>query len=250
MFCPDCGKDITEGQSFCQHCGGKISGPELTGETRGKTPWEDREAHGFFNGLTKTLKSSLFTPVQFFQKMPVKGGLTDPMLYALITGMVGVMISYAWQILLEDSFRGFMPAELGAVAGYNIFQSFGLAFLAILAPFMIIIALFIWAGVLHLLLMLVSGAKNGFEATFRAASYSYGAYIFMALPFCGGLIAFVWCIVLAIIGLREAHGTSGGKASFAVLFPLIVCCIGAVLIAVLIAGTMAASFGAMSHQWR
>ena len=25
MFCPHCGKEITEGQLFCRHCGGRIT---------------------------------------------------------------------------------------------------------------------------------------------------------------------------------------------------------------------------------
>lgn len=248
MFCPHCGKDITEGQAFCQHCGGMLEKPESTADLREKTPWEDRALQGFIGGLLKTMKGSLFTPAEFFRKMPVKGGLTDPLLYALIVGMIGMMASYVWQIMLEDTFRGFIPAEMKAAAGYNIFHGIGMAVLAVITPFMIIVALFVWAGILHLLLMLVHGSKNGFEATFRAVSYSYGANIFMALPFCGGFVALVWSIVLAIIGLKEAHGTSGGRASFAVLFPLIACCVGVVLIAMLIAGTMAS--GAILHQWR
>ena len=122
---------------------------------------------------------------------------------------------------------------------------------AILTPFILIASLFIWAGILHLLLMMVRGAKNGFEATFRVVSYSVGAYVFLMIPFCGAIISALWTIVIAIIGLKEAHETTGGKASFAVLFPLIMCCAVVMLFFLLVLGTVASSFGTMPHQpWK
>jgi len=53
------------------------------------------------------------------------------------------------------------------------------------------------------------------------------------IPFCGGMIAGVWNIVLEIIGLARAHETDTGKAVLAVLLPIIVCCGGAILLGVL-----------------
>lgn len=250
MFCPHCGKEIAEGQVFCQHCGGRIPAPEPADALRAKVAWEDRESLGFFTGLFRTIKESLFTPADFFRKMGVTGGLSDPLLYALITGMAGIMVSYFWQILLQDSFQGMLPANMKG-AGFDFFRNVGMAAVAILLPFVIIIWLFIWSGFLHLLLMLVGGAKNGFETTFRVVSYAYGANLFMVVPVCGGFLAILWSVVISIIGLKEAHGTSGGKASFAVLFPLILCCGMAFLAVAMILGVAAASLGNFpGHQWR
>jgi hypothetical protein len=99
--------------------------------------------------------------------------------------------------------------------------------------------------------MIVRGAKNGFEATFRVVSYSIGAYVFLMVPFCGAIISGLWTVVLAIIGLKEAHGTTGGKAAFAVFFPLIMCCAIVMLFSLLVLGTVVSSFGTMPHQpWK
>jgi hypothetical protein len=181
--------------------------------------------------------------------MNVTGGLSDPLLYALIVGMAGVMTSYFWQILFQETFQGFMTPDMKG-AGLDFFRNIGMAAVAIVSPFLIIFGLFLWSGFLHLLLMLVRGAKNGFEATFRVVSYANGANLFLAIPFCGGMIALIWTMVISIIGLKEAHGTSGGKASFAVLFPLILCCGLAMLVVLMIIGAAAASIGTMQHQWR
>jgi len=249
MYCPHCGKEIADGQAFCQYCGKGVAEPTQQGAgIREKTPWEARETEGFFGGLINTLKSALFTPTEFFRKMSVTGGLTDPLLYALITGMAGMMISYFWQVLLQGTIQNFMPPEFRGAAGYDMFQGLGIAVLAGLSPFMIIFGLFVAVGIIHLFLLMVKGSRHGFEGTFRVVSYSYGANIFQAIPFCGSLIALVWTIVLVIIGLKESQETSGGKAAFAALFPIVLCCAVVAIGAVLMMGVIAASVGELSPQ--
>lgn len=246
MFCPYCSNEVNDGQLFCHVCGKRISpAPEAGVPGRARTPWEDRQQLGFFNGLAATLRESLFSPGDFFRRMHVTGGIADPLLYAMIVGVVGIMVLYVWQIIFQDAFHGYLPSDMQGAGAIDMFSGMGIAFLAIFMPFLIILSLFLWSGTLHLLLMMVRGANNGFEATFRAVAYSYGAYLLMAIPFCGGLIATVWNLVIVIIGLKEAHGTSGGKTSFAVLFPLILCCAAVVLIALLVLGAAAASFGTL-----
>lgn len=249
MFCPHCGKEIADNQAFCQHCGSRISPEPVPGMGgREKTPWEDRDNRGFFGGLLKTVKAALFDPTDFFKKMPVTGGLADPLIYALIVGMVGMMFSYLWQILFQGLIQSYMPAEMKTMQGYNMFRGIGLAFMAFIAPFIVILGLFISTGIMHLFLMMVKGARAGFEATFRVASYSYSTNLLNVVPFCGGLIAMVWSIVLLIIGLKEAHETSGGKAAFAVLAPFVLVFVCCILMVFLFMGVLAASFGSMMQQ--
>jgi hypothetical protein len=59
------------------------------------------------------------------------------------------------------------------------------------------------------------------------------------IPFCGGLIAGIWKIVLYCIGLARAHETDTGRAVIAVLLPLIICC-GAVLLIAMMFGALGA----------
>ncbi|HSA77965.1 MAG TPA: YIP1 family protein [Nitrospirota bacterium] len=248
MFCPHCGKEIAEGQVFCQHCGAKLVEAAPISRPRERTNWEDRESRGFLSGLFTTLNEVLFHPSVFFKKMPVTGGLTDPLLYALIFGMAGLIFSYFWQILLQGAMQGVMIPGMKAAPGQNIFGGIVMAVLAFLSPFLIILGLFITSGILHVCLMLVRGARSGFEATFRVVAYSNSAYIFLVVPFCGSLLAAVWAVVLTIIGLREAHETTGGKAAFAVFLPVVVCC-GLVLVAIaLFMGAAAASLGTIMQM--
>jgi hypothetical protein len=249
MFCQNCGKEIAEGQAFCQSCGFRLvadEAPVMPDSGRYKTPWEDRATNGFFNGLFKTVKDVIFSPSDFFKKMPVTGGLTDPLLFAMIIGMVGLMFASVWDLLLHDSMQGFMTPKMRAAAGGGMSSEIASPLGTLMLPFLLIIWLFVVSGVLHLFLMMVRGERAGFEATFRVVNYSVSPFLFMAIPYCGMLITMVWVLTLTVIGLRDAHETTGGKATVAVLFPLLFCCGMAV---VLLMGAIASFFGDMMQMY-
>ena len=103
--------------------------------------------------------------------------------------------------------------------------AFVLPLIALFAPVFIVCGLLVGSAILHLMLMIVGGAKNGFGATLRAFSYSRAAEVFQVLPFCGAFLAFIGGILLLIQGLAVAHRIPLGKATLAVLLPLVVCCI-------------------------
>ncbi|MFA5072525.1 MAG: YIP1 family protein [Nitrospirota bacterium] len=253
MFCPHCGKEITEGQLFCSSCGANLIAqiPEVVsaGGGRSKTPWEERGTIGYVKGLFGTVQHVLFKPSDFFKKMQITGGLTDPLLYALIMGMIGLMFFYFWQVLLKGVTQGFLPPQMAA-AGPPMFEGVSIALLAILSPVLIITGLFLSAGILHVCLMILQGARSGFEATCRVAAYAYSAHIFLVAPFCGGLVGGIYTIVITIIGLREVHEITGGKAAMAVFFPLILCCGMAFLLIVMSMGALVASFGTLMQMQR
>lgn len=50
------------------------------------------------------------------------------------------------------------------------------------------------------------------------------------MPFCGQLVAWIWTVVLYVIGLGEAHRVGYGKSAAAVLLPIVLlcCCCAAV----------------------
>ena len=92
----------------------------------------------------------------------------------------------------------------------------------ILAPIFAAIGLFIGAGILHLLVMLIVGSGNsGFEGTFRVSAYSSVTSLVSWIPFIGW-IARLYGIYLAIMGMREVHNTTTGRAALVVLIPAVV----------------------------
>ena len=206
---------------------------------RSGLPWEHRQERGFFNAFIETLAMVLTKPDLAFRTMKTEGGLAEPLIYALIGGCLGGIVSLLFSLGLQSMglFTGQRDA-FGVMAGMGIGS---IAFI-VLIPIFIVVGLFIGAAIVHLCLMIVGGANKSFEVTFRVLAFSQGSTgPLQMIPVCGGLIAGVWALVVNCIGLARAHETSTGRAVLAVLLPLVVCCGGGILIAIGVWSAMSAA---------
>ena len=92
----------------------------------------------------------------------------------------------------------------------------------LLAPIWGAVGIFLVSLIQQLLVRLIVGATNsGFQATFRVASYTQVTSLVNWIPFIGPLLA-LYGIYLSIVGIREMHETTTGKAALVVLMPFIV----------------------------
>jgi hypothetical protein len=191
-------------------------------------PWEHRQERGFFNAFIETLTMVLTRPAEAFNVMKREGGLGEPLIYALIGGCAGGIVSFLFSLgfhsigLLADKNN-----SLVAMTGMGI----GSVAMIILLPLFLVIGLFIGSGIVHLCLMIVGGANQSFETTFRVLAFTQGSTgPLQIVPVCGGVISVVWALVCNCIGLARAHETDTGRAVLAVFLPLIVCCGGLTLV--------------------
>ena len=200
--------------------------PSVSGSSgpRSGLPWDHRQERGFFNAFIETLVMVLTKPSEAFTVMKREGGFGEPLIYAIIGGWVGGVISFLFSLGLHSvGFFADRHNAFTAMAGMGI----GSAAIVILLPVLIVICLFIGSAVVHLCLMIVGGANQSFETTFRVLAFSQGSTgPLQIIPICGGLIAGVWALVCNCIGLARAHETDTGRAVLAVFLPLIVCCGG------------------------
>ena len=200
--------------------------PSVSGSSgpRSGLPWDHRQERGFFNAFIETLVMVLTKPSEAFTAMKREGGFGEPLIYAIIGGWVGGIISFLFSLGLHSvGFFADRHNALTAMAGMGIRS----AAIVILLPVLIVICLFIGSAVVHLCLMIVGGANQSFETTFRVLAFSQGSTgPLQIIPICGGLIAGVWALVCNCIGLARAHETDTGRAVLAVFLPLIVCCGG------------------------
>lgn len=161
----------------------------------------------------------------------------DPLLFGLIGGCAGAIMTIIYQLLFRSF--GFANQDNLFLSKFGFGVSGFVIFDLILTPVKVGIGLFIFAGIFHLCLMLFGGATRSFETTFRVNAYAVGAaYLFCLVPMCGGLVAFVYLIVLLTIGLARAHQTTTGKALMAVLAPFILCCVVVGVFALLLGGAI------------
>ena len=76
------------------------------------------------------------------------------------------------------------------------------------------------AAVTHAVLAMAGGARHGIGATLRVYCYTYSPAVLAIVPWVGMVAAAIWGIVIAIIGLREAHETTTVRAAAAILLPV------------------------------
>jgi hypothetical protein len=197
-------------------------------------PWEHREQRGFFNAFIETLSMVLTKPAEAFSVMRREGGLGEPLIYALIGGCVGGIVSALFSLGFQSiGLFADKNNSLAAMTGMGI----GSVGTIILLPLIIVIFLFIWSGLAHLCLMIFGGANQSFETTFRVFAFTQGsAGPLQIIPLCGGLISGVWALVCNCIGLARAQETDTGRAALAVFSPVIVCCGGLFFIAFMFLG--------------
>jgi hypothetical protein len=201
--------------------------------TRSGLPWEHRQERGFFNAFVETLMLVLTKPSEAFTIMKREGGLGEPLIYALIGGCVGGIVSALFSLGFQSiGLFADKNNSLAAMTGMGI----GFATIIVL-PLFIVIFLFIWSALAHVCLMIVGGANHSFETTFRVLAFTQGSTgPLQIVPVCGGLISVVWTVVCFCIGLARAHETDTGRAVLAVFLPMIVCCGSVLLIAFMFLG--------------
>jgi hypothetical protein len=167
-----------------------------------------------------TVQRVVLQPVDFFRGIPRQGDFLNPLIFAIICYAVSAILGGL--IGLAFSGRGF-GGFIGSIIG---------------TPIAGVVGLFIGAGILYLLVMLIVGSRNaGDEATFRVLAYSSVVNLVSWIPIIGGILS-LYALYLGIVGIREVHTTTTGKAALVVLIPAAV----VLLIVFLIVGAAALFF--------
>ena len=188
----------------------------------------------------RTVREVLLNPVNFYRGVPRQGNFLSPVLFAvicaLISAVIGGILGFILRVALGDGVGGAFGRLLSTVIG---------------APISTIIGLFIGAGIYHLLVLLVVRPRHeGYEATFKALAYASAVNVFSFLAFIPilGIVAIiaiaVYNVVLTVIGIREMHATTTGRAVAVVLIPVVV--FG--LLALLLVGAILAIIAAAVSQ--
>ena len=201
--------------------GGSSEPPRVSGGASGGEFDYSDPVQSFINAV----RGVVTAPVGFFRDIRRQGDFVNPLIFAIICYEVSAILG---------GLLSLVGVSMGDTQGFGSFL-IGL----ILAPIGAAIGLFIGAGILHLLVMLIVGSRNsGFEGTFRVGAYSSVTSLVSWIPIIG-LIASLYGIYLAIVGIREVHNTTTGKAAIVVLIPAVVVFL---LVLLLIAAIGAALF--------
>ncbi len=261
MICPSCSEEFAynEYMKFCPKCGASLPDAEnsdVTMEAGTETPaaevppqipWEDKNL-SIFEKFWKTFTESVFNPTEFFKKMPPKGDIFMPLLYAVIWVVIAQLIGFFYFKIFGSSFIEYIKHFM-EMQGIPMDEAFNMDAIYLqgvaqlfMIPFLYMLMLFVIAGILHVLLLIFGAGKQGYIATFRTIAYSQGSAVFNIIPLMGSMIATIWGIVLQVIGFKEAHRTTYGKVVLAIIvIPFVLCVFCCIFFVMMVAGIVGAS---------
>jgi len=184
-------------------------------------PWPPGDRDSVVDAWARTWHGASLTPRVFFSLMPRAGSLGAAVLYYLSIGIAvaGAQLFWAMAGGADEKPMAATVGAADAIAPWSPLIEF------LTAPVILLLSLFIAAGATHLLLKMLGGTQRGggsYDTTARVFAYSYSPQIVGIIPVIGVIAGFVWMVVIAIAGLREAHRTTTGRAATAVLVPLTV----------------------------
>ena len=239
--CRHCGYE-SEGLETCPLCSTVVNkedgGDGLLGRVN-RPRWEDA-TQSFPQNLIDTWRRSVLEPGRFFKGVPHEEAVGRPILYYLIISVISGFfllwwdaVSSAAQLPTPISWSRYIGADQLLPLSSGTSASALLSFFLI--PFVSIIGLVLWSGLLHLIVFMFRPKRRGFSATLRALSYAAGPSLLAVVPIIGSLIGGLWSLILTVIGIREAHRMSTRNAVATVLLAMIVpvlFSIGAILLIV------------------
>lgn len=196
----------------------------------GYVPWED-PSMPFPANLGLTWWDCLVSPDLFFDRVHWDGPFSRPLLYFLLLAVTGGLLGLFW-------FTWGPPG-----VGYELGLTFELQLLSFfVTPFAVLLMLGVVSVSQQLFVLLLAPGGRGLAATATVICYASGVSLLSAvLPpiqglarTAGGLTGAVlttihlslivgvqaWYLFVMVIGIREAHSTTTGRAIAIVLVPL------------------------------
>ncbi len=183
--------------------------------------WETMDAW-VFTRFFATVRGVFFHPVQFFKSFRADGDYLAPLLYVLLLYImilpVPVVIGVSMLFELFDYYSNAgLFGNLFLLWAYLVAQLFHPAGMPLIT---IPLFLFVSAGIIHLLAILLGAASKPYKATFRIMAYLFTINLLL-FTFIGAPLAVICQAVYLTIALREVHHTTTFRAACVVLPPIL-----------------------------
>ncbi len=174
-------------------------------------PWEDEDLSPL-TGMRQTLGGLFARPGRFFESHRPAAGLVTAFVFGLICAATGLMLS------LFLSALGLL-AQSPPADSFLTLKFGGLVLGLILSPLAAIawlVSMTLWT---HFCLLLFGAGPRGLGASLRGVSYAAAAWLWLALPYLGLLLALVYGFIFAVAGLSRFHGVGRGRVAAALMAP-------------------------------
>jgi hypothetical protein len=154
---------------------------------------EEFRPEQFVESFTGVWKRVVTDPRGFFQDMPIRGGIQNPLVFlivCLVCAALGFLIvgprGFGLSLVFWGTVRSFLYAAIFLLVARNVFAGTG-----------------------------------DYEANYRVVAYATAPMALMWVPLVGGL-AFLYTLFLVIVGLERVHGFDAVKSVLTVLLASVV----------------------------
>jgi hypothetical protein len=148
---------------------------------------------------------------------------------AIYSALLALLLAFAGSLFGTMMGFGNMGMMMGAGTGIGSAITFFVMFMIIA-----IVGAFIGGAILHIFVYIVGG-RRGIAQTIKAGMYgSTPTLLFGWLPIIN-FIAMIWSLVAEIIGIRQLHELTTGKAILVVILPILLALILTIALAAFIA---------------
>lgn len=230
--CPKCGLQFSDqtftsvdGRDSCPNCQTQLTSSNLVEQ--------------YFQDLWQIITR----PTLFFRRMPLSGGLSHPLAFALITHWLGSAAAFLWRGMfgegLRDVFNRFFRIASDVVeidgadpqfqwveAKDRIIHWFWGVGSVITDPFLTLASILFTSFLVYLAarIFVTPGRKGApreisYESAVRLICFGMSPSILAAIPLVGNGVASICVIIVTVIGAKEIYRISTGRAIVVALFP-------------------------------
>lgn len=182
----------------------------------GDISWYNRTEKGFWRAFSRTWAKIIFSPHDFFAGIYTEKSLKEPLLFAIICGILLTVVSGLMGFLANNFVVHFAPKAGEIFTSARLLAMYLL--LVVISPLAVTILVFVGAAILHIF-VLIFGGKEGFKATFKVVAYSNATSLFGIVPVIGTIFGLLYKTVLIILGLKYINRISTLKAVMVVILP-------------------------------
>lgn len=152
-------------------------------------------------------------------------------IWAILAGIVWMVMGYlAFQdAIIRIGNLGFFGSQIaGALTNFGAFVTSFQLFVVYAFFLLSLIGIFFTAFIWHVFALLF-GAKREFTQTIKTTMYASTPFLLLGwIPYVA-VIGFIWYLVLMIIGLSEMQEMTVGEAAMAIVVPIFLVLIGAII---------------------
>jgi hypothetical protein len=165
------------------------------------------------------IKGFVLSPAETFQKVR-DTDYGDTLGYFLILVLINTVLSIP-VVLITFSSMWSVFGGIFSILGFGTLTSFWIVIIAFTMIIGALVFLFIGAAWLHLWVYPVGG-RNGYRETLKAIAFGGTPALLLGWIPLFGILGWIWSCVLSILGVRELHGISTGRALGAVILAVTV----------------------------